>query len=71
MKKTIYFTGQVSIQMTHIESNINHAINKRDAWITANESKIGKIDFEDIKITPYGVNHNFIMVTIQLTYYPK
>lgn len=70
MKKTIYFTG-VNHQMGQLEQAIKTATDKRDAWMAANEAKIGKVDNEDIKITPWNGNNAHVMVTIQFTYYLK
>lgn len=70
MKKTIYFTG-VNQQMQQLEAGIKTATDKRDAWLSENKDIIGKIDSEDIKITPWHGNNLHVMVTIQLTYYPK
>tara|TARA_R110001583_G_scaffold142211_3_gene294487 strand:- start:685 stop:897 length:213 start_codon:yes stop_codon:yes gene_type:complete len=70
MKKTIYFTG-VNHQMGQLEKAIQTATDKRDSWIAENEAQIGKVDNEDIKITPWNGNNGYVMVTIQFTYYPK
>lgn len=70
MKKTIYFTG-VNHQMQQLEAGIKTATDKRDEWLAKNKDVIGKIDSEDIKITPWNGNNQHVMVTIQLTYYPK
>lgn len=70
MKKTIYFTGTTH-RMGELTTEIKAATDKRDAWLSANKDLIGKIDSEDIKITPFGPNDNHVVATIQLTYYSK
>ncbi|NER15123.1 hypothetical protein GWK08_16835 [Leptobacterium flavescens] len=70
MKKTIYFTG-TNHQIGQLDVAIKTATDKRDTWLMANESKIGKIDNEDIKIIPWNGNNGYVMITILLTYYPK
>jgi len=70
MKKTIYFTG-TNNQMQQLETAIKTATDKRDAWLSSNKHVIGKIDSEDIKITPWSSNTQHVIVTIRLTYYLK
>ncbi len=70
MKRTIYFTAPNST-MQKLETAIQNAVNLRDEWLQKNENNIAKIDNEDIKINTWNTNNQHVMVTIQLTYYPK
>ena len=70
MKKTVYFTG-VNHQSQQLEAAIKTATDKRDAWLTNNKDEIGKIDYEDIKITTWNANNTNVIATILLTYYSK
>lgn len=70
MQKTIYFTG-VGRLIGQLSSEISTVTQIKDEWVKDNLSKIGKIEREDIKITPYGGNNGHAIVVLQLTYYSK
>ncbi len=70
MKKTEYFTS-VNHGIQQLEIAIETVKVKRDNWLAKNGNLIAKIDNEDIKITPWSGNNQYVFVTILLTYYPK
>ncbi len=70
MKKNVYFTAP-NHTIQQLADAIKNVVEQRDNWVKQNEAKIAKIDNEDIKIIPWNGNNQHVMVTIQLTYYPK
>jgi hypothetical protein len=71
MKKTIYFTGTATLA-SNLEAAIKAVTDKRDKWLNEYGATIGKIDNEDLKIVQWFIpNQAHVIVTIQLTYFPK
>lgn len=68
MKKTEYFTSQVS--WNEGQQGVLQVVAKKNDFLKQNDKNIAKIDHEDIKIT-YLPGGNLILFTLLLTYYPK
>lgn len=75
MKKTEYFASNHSaFSGQGLETCIQIAKQKRDAFFEENKEAIAKIDREDIKVVAGNPANNYInnvMVIIQVTYYTK
>lgn len=70
MKRTVYFSSP-NRQIGHWNTAMNEVTSLRDDWLLKNKPIIGKIDREDLKCTHTNSNNSAIILTIQLTYYPK
>lgn len=68
MKKTVYFTS-ANTGIQQLETAINDAVAKKDAFLVENKNDIVKIDNEDLKITQW--QNAYVFATILLTYYTK
>jgi hypothetical protein len=70
MKKNVYFTAP-NHNTQELGVAIKNAVDQRDEWLNINKNSIAKIDNEEIKFVTWNNINQHVMVTIQLTYYPK